>query len=781
MIDQITEQCVTVLYLVFLASWRALPVFVVVAVLAFVLRKRMPARYLCWLWLIVIARLLLPFSVGSTVAISSIADKPVQTLISVENEAVLDSGGFDTFTFEDDEGKSVTVALLPPDATPEEQAEANAYVAKITAEEVALLVPSASGQEFNQVDEGHSWFETLGPVFELMAYSVVLGLPAIGVVLLLRHFVSHVRFAWALRSRPLVTDRATVDCMLRVCDELGVGKRPMLREVPSLNAPAMFGLFWPTVCLPDKWHEELTIEQLEWVFRHEVAHVKGRDGVWLSLATMSKAIHWFNPLSWIAVSKLQHSMERAADEIATLHLNETQVCEYGELLLRFAASQPLLQKQPTIGLLAMAAPKGLQQRIESLGAPVKRKSWLRGLLGIPAIGMVAVCGLTDAKPVEKPVVATRPVPNFEVELAGVDWKRPIDLSQTPTRQETQVVSINVEKTLQKARDLQPAVDAEAFVINHFAMYPVSAEQRTEAKIIDGVMKIEVTKQQETLLKQRLAEFEQSGLWQIITELHVMETDMRLLDQFDWSTSESIARFARLDRAPVLDDPEQCAAAMLSLNALGLPPKTGEGYRVEQSVSVPIRAAKISRLQSERFIRQAQKDNRSNIMQAPKVTMFNGTCAALSDVLQRPFITDMLEIAGDKATAMQPKISIFEDGWKFLLRTTVSADEQVKLQMVFTQASVDGVQLASLPNSRSNDPEERVTIQVPTVKSDSIAVESVLSESEALLLFSPKPYSSESNGDVANNDAGIGQVFMIRTRLISDNELLESFVPRKDDE
>lgn len=52
MIDQITEQCVTVLYLVFLASWRALPVFVVVAVLAFVLRKRMPARYLCWLWLI---------------------------------------------------------------------------------------------------------------------------------------------------------------------------------------------------------------------------------------------------------------------------------------------------------------------------------------------------------------------------------------------------------------------------------------------------------------------------------------------------------------------------------------------------------------------------------------------------------------------------------------------------------------------------------------------------------------------------------------------------------
>ena len=537
MIDQIFEQCVEVVYLAFLASWRALPVFAVVAVLAIVLRKRLPARYLCWLWLIVIARLLLPFSVESTVSISSIADKPAQTLVLGEEEVAVDSGGFDTITFEFDDGKSVSGAQLPLSATAEEQAAADAYVSKIRSEKLPLRALSASQHQYNQVNAIKSSSTKLDTLLKFISYSIVLGLPAIGVVLLLRSFASHVRFALALRTLPLVTDRATIDCLLRVCDELGVGRRPKLREVPSLHAPAMFGVFRPIICLPAEWRESLTTKQLEWVFRHEVAHVKGRDGLLLSMAILARSLHWFNPLSWIAVIKLQHSMERAADELATLHLNETQVREYGELLLQFAAGQPSPRTRPTIGLLAMAAPKGLQQRIESLGAPVQRRGWLRGMTAIPVICMVGICGLTDAKPIKTPIVAPRPVPNFQVALAGGDWNRPDHIRYTPPKQDKHVISINVEKAIQKAWELQPGVDAESFVVAYFATYPGAAEQPAETKIIDGVMTVEVTKQQETLMKQMLSAFEQSGLWQIVTEFRVIDTDIRLLDQFDWSASE----------------------------------------------------------------------------------------------------------------------------------------------------------------------------------------------------------------------------------------------------
>ena len=782
MIDQMTELCYEVFYYVFLATWRSLPVFAVVAIATLVLRNRVPARYLCWLWLIVIARLLMPVSVTSMMAISAVADAPAQSLLSTAEGIQVAAQRFDTFTYEDDQGKSVTVALLPDDATDKQRAEADAYVAKITAEEPAIPVSSASSQQFNQGDAGESLFEKMEPLFVILSYSIVIGLPTVAIVLLLRGIVSHLRFAWKLLALPAVKDRDAIDCLLRVCDDVGVGRRPKLKEVPSLDAPAMFGLLRPTVCLPVGWREKLTMEQLEWVLRHEVAHVRGRDGLLLFFATLAKSVHWFNPLSWIAVSKLQHSMESAADELATLHLTETQIREYGDLLLRFAAGQSETRRRPTVGLLAMAAPKDLGRRIQSLTSPVRKGRWPRGLVAVPVIAMVAVCGLTDAKTVQPPSVKPQRIPNFEVALAEGDWNKVNHVNPLPDQKDRRVVSINVEKALQKAKQLEPDIDAEKFVMAYFASYPVTQEQHVWPKIVDGRMTVHVTQQHEALMKQMLSAFEQSGLWQIVTELRVIETDMRFLDQFNWSKSLSTARFRRLERSPTIDgrdhyDPSYFEDSTFSIDMSGSPTESSTEYHVEQSVSVPVRLAKINGLESARFIEQVQRDNRSNIMNAPtKVTMFNGQLGMISDVVQRPFVTDVFEVAGDKATALQPKISVFEDGWKFLVKTSVSAEEQVKLQMVFTHSSVDGVKLANLPNARGNDPAERVTIQVPTVHSDSIAVESVLNEDEALLVFSPKPYSDEVDSENAKRGYGMGQVFMIRTKLLPDRDILKSFVP-----
>lgn len=47
MIEQMPELCLELLYYVFLASWRVVPVFAIVAIATLVLRDRVPARYLC--------------------------------------------------------------------------------------------------------------------------------------------------------------------------------------------------------------------------------------------------------------------------------------------------------------------------------------------------------------------------------------------------------------------------------------------------------------------------------------------------------------------------------------------------------------------------------------------------------------------------------------------------------------------------------------------------------------------------------------------------------------
>src|SRR5690606_37825780 len=52
------------------------------------------------------------------------------------------------------------------------------------------------------------------------------------------------------------------------------------------------------------------------------------------------------------------------------------------------------------------------------------------------------------------------------------------------------------------------------------------------------------------------------------------------------------------------------------------------------------------------IQAAQGDSRTNILQAPKVTLFNGQQATVSDTSQRPFVVSVIPVVGDFAAAQQ---------------------------------------------------------------------------------------------------------------------------------
>ena len=49
-----------------------------------------------------------------------------------------------------------------------------------------------------------------------------------------------------------------------------------------------------------------------------------------------------------------------------------------------------------------------------------------------------------------------------------------------------------------------------------------------------------------------------------------------------------------------------------------------------------------------LLQAAQGDQRSNVLQAPKVTLFNGQSASVSDTSQRPFVTSIIPVVGDFA-------------------------------------------------------------------------------------------------------------------------------------
>jgi len=83
-----------------------------------------------------------------------------------------------------------------------------------------------------------------------------------------------------------------------------------------------------------------------------------------------------------------------------------------------------------------------------------------------------------------------------------------------------------------------------------------------------------------------------------------------------------------------------------------------------------------------FINAAQGDRRSNLLQAPKVTLFNGQQAYVSDTSQSPFVMGVIPVVGDFAAAQQPIIVVLSEGTFLTVQAVVSDDRRfVRLTVV----------------------------------------------------------------------------------------------------
>jgi general secretion pathway protein D len=101
---------------------------------------------------------------------------------------------------------------------------------------------------------------------------------------------------------------------------------------------------------------------------------------------------------------------------------------------------------------------------------------------------------------------------------------------------------------------------------------------------------------------------------------------------------------------------------------------------------------LSDIQAYFVIQALQSDTRSNVLQAPKVTLFNGQQAFVSDTSQRPFVTSVIPVVGDFAAAQQPVITVLSEGTSLTVQAVVSPDRRfVRLTVVPFFSSIGDVQ------------------------------------------------------------------------------------------
>jgi beta-lactamase regulating signal transducer with metallopeptidase domain len=184
---------------------------------------------------------------------------------------------------------------------------------------------------------------------------------AVGLLLLL---YSAGRLAWvAVRSEPVVDARweALAEEVRR---KLGI-RRPVRllqnRTVPFLGT---WGIVVPRVLLPSD-AENWSDERIRMVLGHELAHIRRHDWVVQVLADAARAIYWFNPVFWLASSRLRRESEHACDD--TVVRMGAAGTHYAEELVEM--TRALRSERLQSPILAMAQPSHLEQRLVALLNP----------------------------------------------------------------------------------------------------------------------------------------------------------------------------------------------------------------------------------------------------------------------------------------------------------------------------------------------------------------------------------------------------------------------------
>lgn len=215
------------------------------------------------------------------------------------------------------------------------------------------------------------------PVTTILFYGYLAGAAAF----LLYQGVSYALFRRTVRRWKRDVSRADYAAMLSdTARDLGVSAPEMI-VCEAISTPAVTGLLRPRLLLP---HERYDVQELRYILRHELCHLKRRDMLLKLVLLAANAMHWFNPVVYLMLRQADEDIELACDSAATDGLELPERAAYSRTLL--AAVQSSVRALPATTCFGGTVER-LKRRITNvLGAQKKR--------GLGVVALVLALTLT---------------------------------------------------------------------------------------------------------------------------------------------------------------------------------------------------------------------------------------------------------------------------------------------------------------------------------------------------------------------------------------------------
>ena len=320
-------------------------VAIVLVILLRLLLKKAPKVISYALWGVVLFRLLCPVSIGSNFSVYNLFDAPAQesgTITSV-------------------------IEYVPSNIVHTEYPS------------VALPVPVISDVINDVLPQGQEQLvaDPLEAPMSFATYAWMIGV----LVMVIYSIVSYIRL------------RRKLSVVVPLRDNIFIAD--------DIKSPFVVGLFRPKIYLPCN----LGDKEQEYIILHEQHHIKRLDHVMKALAFLALAIHWFNPLVWVAFILASKDMEMSCDEAVIRKIGGDVRADYSASLLTLATGRRIIAGTP------LAFGEGdTKGRINNLSKWKKPAVWVV-LIAVVACAVFAVCALTN--PVSKNTIVMGA--NYDIE------------------------------------------------------------------------------------------------------------------------------------------------------------------------------------------------------------------------------------------------------------------------------------------------------------------------------------------------------------------------------
>jgi beta-lactamase regulating signal transducer with metallopeptidase domain len=150
----------------------------------------------------------------------------------------------------------------------------------------------------------------------------------------------------------------------------GIKTFPKVWLIEGIGQPFVWGLLRGSIYLPVDFVKVNSAEHRRGVLGHELSHILRFDATVNILQIIAQAVFWFHPFVWWANRKIRAEREKCCDEMAIAHLG-AKVKDYSSAIVNILISE--YESTRPVPSLAVAGPvKNIEERIKTMLRPGKK-------------------------------------------------------------------------------------------------------------------------------------------------------------------------------------------------------------------------------------------------------------------------------------------------------------------------------------------------------------------------------------------------------------------------